>query len=589
MNTFEKIITVNGRTFTLTSGSAPEKIDITPISEANGIYEYKLSVAGATAPMVIKWSIHMQGILSYWCPTARRDRRIYQWYSADRNASVSNLYSGAPVLAVIEQGELNRQTVALSDAVSTAKMSFSVNDFEEKENLDTLVYLFEDGIPESEYSVIIRIDDRKIPYYDAIGEVSKWWRQFYPCERTRTETGEYPLYSTWYNYHQHPNSESLLRELELAAKCGFKSLIIDDGWSYDGNGSGTYCDCGNWQFSKSKFPDFADFVRKCHNIGVKVALWFPVPLVGYNTEDFKKYRNKMLYLSDGFEAGIIDPRYPEMRDYITDTYVNITRDYDLDGLKLDFIDSFKKRPDFTEVTDQPDDKDCETVEEGVMRLLDDIRTRLTSQKPDFMIEFRQNYVGPIMANACNMLRVGDCPFEALNNRIGIGDLRLQNYDLAVHADMLVWSKDETLVDSAKMLLNVMFGTPQISVLLQESTAEQLQLIKNHVDYWYKNRAVIMRGHFKATDPDCLYSTMSSESDEKRIAVSYTRNSYLYDGKQTDLFNATASDVFYIDNDTVTGAKVTIRDCLGTVITEATLHAGVSKLTIPQGGMAEIGN
>ena len=116
MNTFEKIITVNGRTFTLTSGSAPEKIDITPISEANGIYEYKLSVAGATAPMVIKWSIHMQGILSYWCPTARRDRRIYQWYSADRNASVSNLYSGAPVLAVIEQGELNRQTVALSDA-----------------------------------------------------------------------------------------------------------------------------------------------------------------------------------------------------------------------------------------------------------------------------------------------------------------------------------------------------------------------------------------------------------------------------------------------------------------------------------------
>ena len=66
-----------------------------------------------------------------------------------------------------------------------------------------------------------------------------------------------------------------------------------------------------------------------------------------------------MYLSDDFKAGIIDPRYPEMRNYITDTYVKMVTDYDLDGLKLDFIDSFKKRTGFIEVTDQADGKDCE--------------------------------------------------------------------------------------------------------------------------------------------------------------------------------------------------------------------------------------
>ena len=134
----------------------------------------------------------------------------------------------------------------------------------------------------------------------------------------------------------------------------------------------------------------------------------------------------------------------------------------------------------------------------------------------------------------------------------------------------------------------MFGVPQISVLLQESSEEQIKLIKYYVDYWYKNRAVIMRGRFSATDPDCLYSTMSSETEDKRVTVCYNRNSYLYDGKQTDLFNSTASDIFYIDNDTTAPIKIVTRDPLGNITAETTLPTGVSKLAIPQGGMAEIG-
>ena len=117
-------------------------------------------------------------------------------------------------------------------------------------------------------------------------------------------------------------------------------------------------------------------------------------------------------------------------------------------------------------------------------LLQEIRQALTSRKSDFMIEFRQFYVGPAIVRDCNMLRVLDCPFDYITNRVGIVDLRLLNYDLAVHADMLIWAKDEKLETSAKMLLNILFGVPQISVLLQNSSDEQKKLISAYVHYWY---------------------------------------------------------------------------------------------------------
>ncbi|MBE6884079.1 MAG: alpha-galactosidase [Ruminococcaceae bacterium] len=580
-----KNLSVNNREFFISSEVLPEQMALTLISENNGLYEYLFRVTDPTAPITIKWCIHMEGILSFWCPTAKRERRIRQWYAP--STCYSNLYYGAPLLAAIEQGDINRQTVALSDAVSPIKMTFSVNDFEEKENLDFHIHLFEEDLPAGEYTLHIRIDERPLLYSDCIGEVSAWWKRFYPTDKKQTETGEYPLYSSWYNYHQHPNEESLLKELRLAAECGFRSLIIDDGWSYDGNGTGDYINCGNWQVAASKFPDFAGFVEQCHQIGIKVALWFPVPFVGFHTEDYEKLSDKLLYNSPGFRAGILDPRYPETRKYITDAYVKIVSEYNLDGLKLDFIDSFKKRPDFVKVTGQADGKDCEKVEEGVAKLLRDIREQLTSQKEDFMIEFRQDYVGPAMTKECNMLRVGDCPFESLTNRIGTIDLRLLNHELAVHADMLVWAQNESAENIAKMLLNIMFGVPQISVLLQESTEKQLTQLKNHIKYWYDNRDVLLHGHFKACAPECLYALASSESDDKRIAVSYTKNDFLFDGKQTDLFNATASDIFYLENAADAPAAAVICDPYGTEIAAVEIPAGVCRLNIPQGGRAEI--
>lgn len=583
----QKEIQIGKERFIVTSESGVENVTLTSVTQEEGcaVYELRVTAVDGQKPVSVKWTRPMLGVLSFWSPTAGRNRFFKQWFAA--NTNVSKLYYGAPVYALIGQGDRNYSTVAVSDAVNSVRMTVCVNDFEEKENLDFVVHLLEEGVPEgvTEYCVRIRVDDREIPYYETIPAVSRWWEEFYPRENTQTKTGEYPLYSSWYNYHQNPTQESLEKEMEIAAGLGFKSVILDDGWSYAGRGTSDYFHCGNWEFEKTKFPDFKGFVEKLHKLGMVIAVWFPVPFVGYNSPDYAVWKDKMLYNSEGFRCGILDPRYPDVRDYIVNSYVRIVEKYDIDGLKLDFIDSFRcEKPDELCEND-PTGRDVENVEEGVQKLLAQIRETLTSKKEDFMIEFRQMYVGPTITRDCNMLRVADCAFDLATNRIGIVDLRLLDYPLAVHADMLLWSRTETPENCSKMLLNILFGVPQISVLLQYCNPEQFEIVRRYVEYWTENRGVLLHGKFVAKNPELNYPFVSAEGEDKIIAAVYAETPVVYQGKPLDAFNSSESSALWVEMQKA--GKASAYDCFGKLVDSRELTAGVYKLPVPVGGKLEI--
>lgn len=569
-----KQITTQNKDFFVTS-KIEDKINIELQSVEDEISIYKVSFSfsrkRAVPKIEIKWHEPMLGILSTWGPALERNRRIRQWAAPQINDS--NFYKGAPVMAFFNQDSKNYSTFAVSEAEYNVQLRASVNDFEEKELMDVICCIFGNGEVLREYAFYIRIDNNRTrPFYESVMAVSGWWNEFYPNTNKRTVTGEYPLYSSWYNYHQHPESFTMEKELEIAAEIGFKSVIIDDGWSYDGLGTGDYFDCGSWEVVTSKFPDFKGFVEKAHKLGLKVSLWFPVPFIGYNDKEFEKYRDKMLYLSTTFigapiRAGVLDPRYKEARDYIVESYRKIVDKYNLDGLKLDFIDHFKCiYPELIGVNcGGADGKDFESVEDGAIKLLEEINEAFSKTHDDFMIEFRQNYFGPSITRYCNMLRVGDCPFDAMKNRVGVIDLRLLNYNLAVHSDMLYWANNETTENCALQLLNIMFSVPQISVLLANCPKDQLALIKNHVKYWYDNHDLILHGKFTVKNPEYNYTYASAENDEKRIAVSYLGNSYEFDGKATDLFNASTVEEFNVKNASNKKASIIVYDCMGSVL------------------------
>ncbi|MBQ7924375.1 MAG: alpha-galactosidase [Clostridia bacterium] len=548
------------------------------------IYEIGCVLSGGYPQDVsIEWEEEMQGICSVWTPTANRNRGVWQWFKPTVNCS--DIYDGAPIISVIQGEKDNFATVAFSEAEIPVKTSFYVKDFQQQDKVGFKIVLFENDKRQiNDFKAEIRIDKRTIPYYRAVADVSEWWKRFYPSKTYVPKGSEAPLYSTWYNFHQSPDQETLLKDLAIAAEMGFKTVILDDGWQIDGVGTAYYDFCGDWAVAESKFPDFQAFVDGVHALGMKLMVWFPVPFVGYETQDYKKFTGMYLYQYEEFRAGVVDPRYPAVRRYLVDTYETMSRKYGLDGLKLDFIDSFMLK-DETPAFNAG--MDCVTLEESIVKLLEEIQTALKGIREDFMIEFRQNYVGPSIVRYCNMLRVADCAFDSLTNRIGIADLRMPKYGVAVHSDMLLWGRAETPQNCALQLLDVMFSVPQISILLQNSSDEQRKVLKNFVSYWTANADVLLHGDFACDNVKYNYPMLSSEKDGKKIAVAYLPVTSVYCGENLDLFNATGKESLYVENPEKYEITAKIYDCFGNELFTQNLCGKFLRLEIPVAGFAAL--
>ncbi len=121
-----------------------------------------------------------------------------------------------------------------------------------------------------------------------------------------------------------------------------------------------------------------------------------------------------------------------MCEYLISTYENAVKEWDLDGFKLDFIDSFRQPG--TENPDAAPGRDFVSVPDAVDRLMTDIKSRLIALKPNICIEFRQAYIGPLMHKYGNMFRAADCANDTLANKVRTIDLRLTS---EAHLHMLI--------------------------------------------------------------------------------------------------------------------------------------------------------
>lgn len=576
------------RQFTINCG-CPEAVCSLELTESLDMIDlYRFSVTFPAVqkpvPVTVEWEEDMVNILHTWHPNGRDHRGIHQWFGP--TTCVSRFCCGAPVLCTIGSGGLNSETVAVSDATTPINLRFYVKDLQQEDKVGYSIEFFSlDCDPLQTYTAQIRIDRRQIPYYESIPAVTRWWADCGYSFPACPAAAEDPLYSSWYNFHQAPEAAPLLKDLEIAAKLGFRTVILDDGWQFDGPSTGHYSSCGEWAVAESKFPDFKQFADEVHRLGMKLMVWFSVPFIGDESPVFSRFEGKYLYYSESLRSYTLDPRYSEVRAFLIDIYADFLRKYDVDGFKLDFIDSFRIDAQSPAYNVQ---MDCTTVDQGVQVLMQEIVSRLGAIKPELLYEYRQNYVGPAINRFGNMLRVADCAYDAQINRVGIVDLRLLDYPIAVHSDMLLWSRQEQLSLCARQLLNILFSVPQISVILADSTPEQTALLENFIGYWTKNREVLLHGSFRPLHPELNYPFISSESEGKRIAVQYAPMPYTDDGKDCDLFVCTGEGGLLLENPTGNAFSVSLRDCVGTVTEEVTVQPGsIVRLNVPPYGMARI--
>ena len=567
------------------------KTDVAKVKERVELLHLTLtSVKPAPPPrFTLKWRIPSHDVAGHWMTSRVLNKSIRPDWTGGR-LQPTMFAKEAPVSALFSSTNQNVLTFAVSDALNTISLGSGVRE-EDGFIYNEVIFFGERHKDLTEYKASVRIDRRAVPYETSLKDVADWWAGqpgYTPAPVPAAAWG--PVYSTWYNYHQSVDSAVLLEEVEVAKQLGFESIIVDDGWQTMDTNRG-YAYTGDWK--PERMPDMKEFVERCHKIGIKVVLWYAVPFVGKHSSMAARFKDKSLRFTEtGLAAYTLDPRYPEVRQYLIDIYVNALRDWKLDGFKLDFIDRFVA--DDQTVLDASNGRDYASVNEASDRLMTDVIGELKKINPDVMLEFRQPYIGPLIRKYGNMFRASDSPNAYLANKVKSIDLRLLGGATAVHGDMIMWHAQEPVEKAALQLLNILFTVPQVSVRLREIPKDHLEMTRFYIDYWNRNRDALVKGGIDAPFPAMNYPLVRGYTGGKQIVALYSDVVLTVDASRPtgkiDIVNAKGSRQVVLSIPRDLGRyRYEIRDCRGAVAKqgEMRLSKGLTELDIPVSGLISL--
>lgn len=563
-------------------------IQLTTLQEKDGISIFNINITSVTPEtpkaITIKWKIPAHNIKGMWQPTTDFAKRIQaDWELIPMESRIS---IDSPIISLFGNDDGNRHTFACSNAINKIELNAVIR--EEDDNFYCYIKFFtERHSPLIHFNAQIRIDSGKKHFSDAIKEVSKWWESYEVLTPAYVpEIANQPLYSTWYQFHQNLDKNTLIEECKRAYNLGFKSIIIDDGWQTN-DGNRGYDFTGDWlpeRLTKTK-----KFVEDVHATGMKVGFWYSVPFCGKQSKAYKRFKGKFLTENHRW-APVFDPRYPEVRTYLIDIYKNALFNWNIDGFKLDFIDDFKLYPET--IREKTEDMDFHSINEAVDRLLTDVMYTLRAINPEVFIEFRQKYTGPAMRKYGNMFRAFDCPGDATMNRIRIADIKMLAGNTAVHSDMITWHKEETDEVAALQLVNTLFGVPQISVKLEDLPETHSKMVGFYTNYWNKNSNIITTGHFVPLKPLANYPINQVSNNEKTIIGIFDDFIAEVDSKfeTIDVINGKLTpSVIIKSNLDIGNYHATIFNCRGEIVNqeEIQLKKGVLEIETPACGLIQL--
>ncbi len=538
-------------------------------------------------PVALSWTLPVHDMQGIWSTANWSNKTIGPDWSM---SGVSSMFArNAPVLSLFGSDDGNRITIAVSDALNMVRLQAGIR--EEDATVRGRIELFSERQPATTSSgVEIRIDRRDVPLRESLADVGQWWASQAGFEPAPVpDLARLPMYSTWYSYHQSVSAPDLLREVELAKELGYEAIIVDDGWQTLDSQRG-YAFTGDWE--PVRIPNMREFVDGVHERGMKLLLWYSMPLVGENSKTFEKFQGRYLRYWDGQGAWVLDPRYPEVREHLIETYRTAMREWGVDGFKLDFL-GFFVATDSTELT-IADGRDYASVSEAADRLLTDVMEQLRALNPDVMIEFRQPYIGPLMRKYGNMFRAADAPHVATDNRLRTVDLRLLSGNTAVHSDMFMWHAGDSVEAAALQFLSILFAVPQLSVRLERIPPDHREMVRHWTEWWLRNSDVLLDGKFVPHSPLAHYPLIEAVTDEKRIIAIYddmvVRVAEDHGRRALDVVNAGHLGRIVLEVGARMGSfNYRVLDTMGREAGSSTVELvpGVYRFTVPRSGLLEM--
>jgi alpha-galactosidase len=557
--------------------------------ESEGLYYVTLSVeAPSPAPLPtlrLAWDLPSIDFHYKWNSRCSQKRTLDSGAGTHNRVS-SSANSGMPVYSLYNMDGINACTWALSDVVHDTRMggAYHKGQFFESE---IFIYGHSVGVVDR-YSVTVRFDFRRKPYYEVLRDVSKYWESLpglSPCEVP--DAAREPLFCSWYIYNLDIDPEDLEEQCRQASEAGFGAVILDDGWQTSQREFG-YHNNGDWELCESKLPDFAEHVKRVQELGMKYIVWFSVPFIGVESKAYARFKDMLLPGREGATHFRLDLRFPEARDYLAECYETFVQTYGVDGLKLDFIDVLDGAQPAADLVGKGA-CDCVSMGKAVCRLLDDVVQRLRRINPEILLEFRQEYTGPAMRPYANIFRAVDCPNSLGDNRIRTLDVRLLCGDTAVHADPITWHRDEPVHSAAMQLKHTLFAVPQMSRRVSELNDDHRDMLNHHLAFIREHGDVLYRGDLSPMHPEMLFPLVTAHNEDKLIAAYYGQMPLSLNGDTPGtviLVNGTYTPEVLLNLQCEMGTvAMTVTDCAGEIVQDEALSLGVGlhRLPVPPAG------
>lgn len=444
------------------------------------------------------------------------------------------------LIAAITKQDRNIVTIAAIDQLKQVALETVVR--EREEFLEITFKGFEKTSlvsPVDHYTLQVMIDLRANSYVEAIQDAGSWkmerdtaYQVVMPDEMVM------PVYATWYPMFLNIPIEDLQREADSISSAGFRSVLFDEGWQYQLQFP--LDTIGQWE--PDRIPSVNNYLLKLRALDLKIFGIYSNCFIGGNRNALNYFKGKYLPYKNSANLYVLDPRYADTREYLSEFFQRMQDVWPLDGFVFDFLNDFY--PNDALIQTNNFGRDFMDVVDATNCFYNTLEADLTAIDSSFVLSRGNKMLGP-------RNRVG------FQNRTGFIDLkkasvvreRIVNnrliYGMQSPAREIVALRESDRPSEVAMKLQqVLFAPLYISTFFTTMTPEARNTLDFWVEYWKLNQQVLISGHFLPHLSSGTYPLISASHDEKAIVVLYDEMEAVLGNEAvrvTDIINARANE------------------------------------------------